>query len=257
MTDFLLIMTDIVSLHFIILYCLKYVCSDADDIRHTVDSEGTSRESNSISRDQSPRKRAYNNNRKDRHKEHEKVKNTEDDGDAEEGGERAGDGDDGERGGGGGGEIGGFYDSEDSFEGGSHLFSRTHGTHCSDMLASSCRLQHLPFSIDYSPDRNRLNGCPRLQSGAHEHSNQESRRNYEDKDGAKMSMRNEREKEKDTSGTDAEACEFIYLYSSYLDLDLMAVCCSLLEYPMALDAVLLAAGNDVQLDKVSTALGNQ
>ena len=254
MVDFIVIMTDIVSLHFIILYCLKYVCSDADDLRHTIDSEGTSRESNSISRQQSPRKREYNNNRKDGHKEYGKNKDNEGNGDGEEGGGRAGEGEDGEIGGGGGvgGETGGFYDSEDSFEGGSHLFSRTHG---SDMLASSCRLHHLPFSIDYSPDRNGFNGCSRLQSDAYDHSNQGTRRNHEDIDGIKTGVKYEKEKE--TSGSDAEACEFIYQYSSYLDLDLMAVCCSLLEYPMALDAVLLAAGNDVQLDKVSTALGHQ
>ena len=261
MVNFLVIMTDIVSFNFMILYCLKYVCSDGDDLTHTMDSDGTSRESNSISRQPSPRKKEYNRSsregegerERERSKEQGREKDIEAVYDAERSGEREGEGGEG----GEGGETGGYYDSEDSFEGGLNLFSCRHG---SDMLSSSCRLQHLPFSIDYSPDKNRLKCCSRIHDNAYDNSNQEKRSgdkemSYDDSKSINKNGKHMIENENRTVVTDSEACEFINLYGSYLVLDLMAVCCSLLEYPMALDAVLLAAGNDVQLDKVSTALG--
>jgi hypothetical protein len=265
MVDFLVIMTDIVSFNFMILYCLKYVCCDGDDLTHTMDSDGTSRESNSMSRQPSPRKKEYNRSSREREGERErdrersKEEGREKDSEVVYDGEHrgVGEGEDDGGEGGEGGETGGYYDSEDSFEGGLNLFSCRHG---SDMLSSSCRLQQLPFSIDYSPDKNRLKCCSRLQDHVHDNSNQGKRsgdKERSDGDSKSINKNGEHmvENENRTVVTDSEACEFINLYGSYLDLDLMAVCCSLLEYPMALDAVLLAAGNDVQLDKVSTALG--
>lgn len=259
MVDFLVIMTDIVSFNFMILYCLKYVCSDGDDLTHTMDSDGTSRESNSISRQPSPRKKEYNRSSREREGERSMEQSREKEIEAVYDGERSGVGEgEGEGGQGGeGGEGGGYYDSEDSFEGGLNLFSCRHG---SEMLSSSCRLQHLPFSIDYSPDKNRLKCCSSLHDNVYDNSNQgkrsgEKEMTYDDSKSSNKNGKHMIENENRTVVTDSEACEFINLYGSYLDLDLMAVCCSLLEYPMALDAVLLAAGNDVQLDKVSTALG--
>lgn len=262
MVDFLVIMTDIVSFNFMILYCLMYVCSDGDDLTHTIDSDGTSRESNSISRQPSPRKKEFNRSsregerERERSKEQSREKESEAGNDGEHSGEGEGEGAGGE-GGEGEGETGGYYDSEDSFEGGLNLFSCRHG---SEMLSSSCRLQHLPFSIDYSPDKNRLKCCSRLHDNVYDNSNQGERSGDKEISSGDSKSINKNgkhmiETENRTVVTDSEACEFINLYGSYLDLDLMAVCCSLVEYPMALDAVLLAAGNDVQLDKVSTALG--
>ena len=54
---------------------------------------------------------------------------------------------------------------------------------------------------------------------------------------------------------DNDAFEIVQQYGSYLNLDLMAVVCSLSELPISFDAVLVIAGSDEEMQKESSSLG--
>lgn len=160
--------------------------------------------------------------------------------------------------------------------------SFTQGDWCLE-LSSSCRLQLLPFHIAYSEqeypvtDRNKQHkqdeclppSCKSLCSvsgqsvwvevdslkDGTEHlpssdkcSEHERKVSYGDRKDSN------REKER-KSDTDNGACEYVQQYGSYLNLDLVAACCSLRELPLALDSTLLVAGADQQLDTLSSSLG--
>jgi hypothetical protein len=158
----------------------------------------------------------------------------------------------------------------------------TQGDWCRE-LSSSCRLQLLPFHINYSPEL----GYPGSDSEGHPKQGESLPPSSKSlasisgqsvwvevdsiKEGAermpfnvkssereRMCEGNEKEsiRERESkSDTDNGACEYIQQYGSYLNLDLVAACCSLRELPLALDCTLLVSGADQQLDTLSSSLG--
>jgi hypothetical protein len=154
-------------------------------------------------------------------------------------------------------------------------------------LSSSCRLQLLPFHINYTPAeypgsdmdvQSKQDGplppsskslssvsgrsvwveVDSLKDGS-EHlpsSGKSSERDREREmcEGTKKESDRERESKSDT---DNGACEYVQQYGSYLNLDLVAACCSLRELPLALDCTLLVSGADQQLDTLSSSLGEK
>jgi hypothetical protein len=158
----------------------------------------------------------------------------------------------------------------------------TQGDWCRE-LSSSCRLQLLPFHIDYSSEREHpgsdRDGNPKqggsLPPSSKSLASVSGQSVWVEVDSLKdatervpctgksserdmMCEGNERESNRareSKSDTDNGACEYIQQYGSYLNLDLTAACCSLRELPLALDCTLLVSGADQQLDTLSSSLG--
>ena len=132
------------------------------------------------------------------------------------------------------------------------------------ILSTSCRLHLLPYRIDFdcigaAVDRGSASEID-LQLAANSNSNsnadgapdQVSQRDT----GTKRDREMQKEKQRQIRiDLDYSACEYVQQYGAYLNLDLAAACSSLVQLPMALDAILLLTGADQQLDKLSSTLG--
>lgn len=242
MAEFLCILTDLVSLHFAVLFCFDSLRPGSAVASPLSSSNAWDRQvydSDSIS----PR--------------------------------LANDGDDGWEG------------SDEDVRSGSTGNARTQGDWCLE-LSSSCRLQFLPFHISYSiercapsSERGRLSeqgaSLPSTKSnssvqgdstwaevdsskecverGAEQHLQCRGRSSEREREMCAESDRDSDREKESKSDTDNGACEYVQQYGAYLNLDLVAACCSLKELPLALDCVLLVSGADQQLDTLSSSLG--
>lgn len=134
----------------------------------------------------------------------------------------------------------------------------------SKILSTSCRLHLLPYRIDFdrfdaAVDRGSASGID-LQLAANSNSNSNADGAPDQVSQRDASTKRDREMQKEKqrqirSDLDYSACEYVQQYGAYLNLDLAAACSSLVQLPMALDAILLLTGADQQLDKLSSTLG--